>query len=61
MKEKIVVIWCKWSLALGFYALHRKTFRNKEKAMKYVKKITKDKRKFIWGYEINGKEVDDLC
>lgn len=58
--NKITVTWCKWSLWAGFYHLHSRTFKNIEKARKYAEKIVKDKNKFIWSYEINGKEVEAL-
>lgn len=45
---KTLVIWCKWSLLSGFYRLHYRTFRNKERAEKYINRIKRDKRKFIW-------------
>ena len=57
---KIRVTWCKWSFACGYYCLHTRTFRNIERARKFDQKIQNDRRRFIWNYEIDGKEVEEL-
>ena len=56
----VYVVWCKWSVLAHDFRLHYKKYRSKEKALLGVQKITKDSRKFIWSYIVDGKERDRL-
>lgn len=57
----IYVVWCKWCWLVGDFRLHySRRFGSIDKAAKYANKISKDSRKFIWSYIVNGKEVESL-